>query len=58
MLIAIMGDTFDKVMETRIESAMKEKIDILADFRLVLKFLNIDFKSQYVMIITPVEEIQ
>merc|ERR1712032_1290324 len=26
MLIAIMGDTFDKIMETRIESSLNEKI--------------------------------
>ena len=53
MLIAIMGDTFDKVMETRLESELKEKIDILADFRIILKILKIDFKSQYILIISP-----
>ena len=58
MLIAIMGDTFDRVMETKLESALKEKIDILADFRIILKLLKIDFKSQYVLIITPAEELQ
>ena len=32
MLIAIMGDTFDKAMEVKAQSALKEKIDILADY--------------------------
>ena len=32
MLIAIMGDTFDKATEVKEQSALKEKIDILADY--------------------------
>ena len=32
MLIAIMGDTFDKVNETKERSGMREKIEILADY--------------------------
>ena len=32
MLIAIMGDTFDKVTEVKEQSGLREKIDILADY--------------------------
>ena len=36
MLIAIMGDTFDKASEVKEQSALKEKIDILADYVVVV----------------------
>ena len=36
MLIAIMGDTFAKVNETKEQSALKEKISILADYVIVV----------------------
>ena len=32
MLIAIMGDTFDRVTESRAQSALVEKIRIMADY--------------------------
>ena len=37
MLIAIMGDTFDKVTESREQSALVEKIRILADYVYVVR---------------------
>ena len=58
MLIAIMSDTFDKVMETRLESGLRAKIEMLADFRIILKLLRIDLSAQYVLVITPPEEMQ
>ena len=36
MLIAIMGDTFDRASEVKEQSALKEKIDILADYVVVV----------------------
>ena len=42
MLIAIMGNTFSQVMDTKEESSMKERISILADFRLLMRSLRLD----------------
>ena len=42
MLIAIMADTFSHVMDNKEESSMKERVSILADFRLLLRSLGID----------------
>ena len=56
MLIAIMGNTFDRVMEAKQQSEMRERIAILADFRLVLRRLfhqSDDF--QYIFVISPNE---
>ena len=36
MLIAIMGDTFDRVSEIKSQSALAEKIKILADYVFVV----------------------
>lgn len=36
MLIAIMGDTFDRVSEVKMQSALSEKISILADYVIVV----------------------
>ena len=36
MLIAIMGDTFDRASEVKEQSALKEKIEILADYVVVV----------------------
>ena len=58
MLIAIMGDTFARVMETKIESGLNEKISMLAEFSYVLKLFKIDLKAQYLYIVTPPEDIQ
>ena len=43
MLIAIMGNTFDQVMDTKQQSAMRERISILSDFRLVVRALKLDY---------------
>ena len=42
MLIAIMGNTFDKVMDKRQLSALKERINIMQDYRKVVTFLRLD----------------
>ena len=36
MLVAIMGDTFSKVMERQKEYALKEKIGIIADYAVII----------------------
>jgi len=41
MLIAIMGDTFDKVMETKPETSLSEKIEMLAGYIIVLQYLKV-----------------
>jgi len=38
MLIAIMGHSFQTVLDNKQQSAMKEKIKIISDFRLVLRW--------------------
>ena len=53
MLIAIMSNTFDRVMETKQQSAMRERIAILADFRLVLRKLLFNKDFSYIYVITP-----
>lgn len=40
MLIAIMGDTFDAVLEKQEQYAMKEKISILNDFVSIVEYLS------------------
>lgn len=40
MLIAIMGDTFDAVLEYKHQFALKEKVQILADFVNIIEFLS------------------
>ena len=42
MLIAIMGDTFDMVMEQKAEFSMKERIEILSDFKILIDWFKID----------------
>ena len=32
LLIAIMGDTFDRVQDMKVQAATKEKIDMMKDF--------------------------
>ena len=50
MLIAIMGDTFDKVKENSKLAKMKEKIDILNEFQIVMKWF-IKEPPQYFIIV-------
>ena len=42
MLIAIMGDTFDRVSEVKAQSALAEKIKILADYITIVRRADID----------------
>ena len=37
MLIAIMGDTFSRVTESKAQSGLREKIGILSDFVIIVK---------------------
>ena len=53
MLIAIMSNTFDNVMEKKQQSALKERIGILNDFRLVVRALKLDSQFQYIVVIQP-----
>ena len=48
MLIAIMNDTYTNVMEVEAQSSRIEKINILSDFRLLLKELDLDMNFQYI----------
>ena len=57
MLIAIMGDTFDAVMETKLEKSTFEKCSMLGNFRYILKKFKINYKSDYVLILQPTTEI-
>ena len=40
MLIAIMGDTFDRVVERKQASARREKLDILNEYKVVTKYIS------------------
>ena len=42
MLIAIMGNTFDDVMEKKHQSAIEERIILLNDFRLFLDTFDLE----------------
>ena len=53
MLIAIMHETFTKVNHNEHQSAMKEKINILSDFRLVLEMLGVERNFQYIFVLRP-----
>ena len=57
MLIAIMGDTFDKVMDAKLESSLNEKVSMLADFRRILKIFKIDLKAEYLVVVNPPEDL-
>lgn len=51
LLIAIMGDTFDRVQEMKVQAAVKEKISMITDFIWVLD-LQEEFKdSKYCVIV-------
>ena len=51
MLIAIMADTFTEVQSGKKQSAMNEKINILSDFRLILKKMDLDMNFQYIFVV-------
>ena len=51
MIIAIMGDTFENVMETRSQAAYKERIDIISDWVWITQIDNSD-KKKYAFLVT------
>ena len=55
MLIAIMGDTFARVSEAKEQSALSEKIQILADFVIVVRRESIEKGdlNRFIFAITP-----
>ena len=51
LLIAIMGDTFDRVQEMKVQAATKEKISMIKDFIWMLD-MEEEFKnSKYILIV-------
>ena len=52
MLIAIMGDTFARVSEVKDQSALSEKLKILADYVIVVKNSKLD-EDKYLFSISP-----
>ena len=46
MLIAIMGDTFDKVKEVEKQSALKETIGLMADYAVAVPRLTEQEKQE------------
>ena len=55
MLIAIMGDTFARVSEVKEQSALKEKIEILSDYVVVVERESLEKEnlSRYIFAIKP-----
>ena len=52
-----MGETFNTVMEIENYEGLREKIEILSDFHIILKILKIDLeRSNYVLVITKSDE--
>ena len=55
MLIAIMGDTFDKVTEKRKQAALYEKIQIIDDYIDLIRISPSDEK-QFVYSVSPIDK--
>ena len=55
MLIAIMGDTFDRASEVKEQSALKEKIDILADYVVAVGRESVEHKNldRFIFAVVP-----
>ena len=51
LLIAIMGDTFDRVQEVKVQAAAKEKISMITDFIWVLDLQEEFGDAKYVVIV-------
>ena len=58
MLIAIMANSFQKVLDNKQVSAMKEKIKIISDYRFLLSVLSQQVECQYIFEIKPKLETQ
>lgn len=58
MLIAIMGDTFERVIENREVNSIKTKLDLMSDLAGVLKSKNKseDEKDVFLYVVTPDDE--
>ena len=54
MLIAIMGDSYAKISEQRAQAALKEKIQILCDYLLLIR--DIEVRENYLVLLKPNEE--
>jgi len=52
LLIAIMGDTFDRVSEVKEQSALAEKIKILADYVIIVRESDVD-SDTFLFAVTP-----
>ena len=55
MLIAIMGDTFDRVTEVRKQSALKEKLKILNDYVYAVSFKADRRGKDFVFSVRPID---
>jgi hypothetical protein len=56
-LIAILGDTFSKIMERRLHHAIKAKTEMYADFMFLEKYRPTMFKKEkYIYVIVPVND--
>jgi len=57
-LIAILGDTFSKIMERRHYHAIKAKTEMYADFMFAVRFMirNKFTEKKYIYVIKPVND--
>ena len=55
MLIAVMGDTFDKVNERKNQAELQEKIKILADYVWIVSAKDFSGRSSYIFVSRPRE---
>jgi len=53
MLIAIMQNIFNQMMDIQHTAILRERIGILSDFRLVVRWLKLDNEFQYIYVIRP-----
>ena len=56
MLISIMTDIYTKVTQNRRQSAIKEKVQFMNDFKQLLVMLDLDLYAQYLFEIRPVSD--
>ena len=53
MLIAIMGETFGQVLETSVESGIREQVVLIADHSWLLNLKSIFKGKRYIIRVTP-----
>ena len=57
MLIAIMGDTFERVISQRTTYSLKNKLNLMADMRSIIKIMrckkNVEERKIYLYVIQP-----